>query len=63
MSETVDIHNYDDIIDLPHYFPPDRVRMPRQQRAAQFMPFSALKGYDAALDNVQREIESEFGDR
>lgn len=63
MSEGYDIHNYEDIIDLPHYFPPDRVRMPRQQRAAQFMPFSALRGYDAALNKVQREIEAQFEDR
>lgn len=63
MKESFDIHNYDDIINLPHYFPPDRVRMSRRQRAAQFMPFSALKGYGEALDKVQREIEDQYEDR
>lgn len=63
MNKTDDIHNYDDIIDMPHYFPPDRVRMPRQQRAAQFAAFNALRGYGEALDKVQRQIEAEYEDK
>lgn len=60
MKRIDDIHCYDDIIDLPHYFPPDRVRMPRRQRAAQFAAFNALRGYGEALDKVQREIEESY---
>ena len=60
MINDKDCHDYDDIINLPNYFPPDRVRMPRRQRAAQFAAFNALRGYGEALDKVQREIEESY---
>lgn len=63
MKDTFDIHNYDDIMNLPHYFPPDRARMPRRQRAAQFIPFSALKGYGEAIGKVQIEIDKQYENR
>ena len=40
---------YDDIIDLPHPEPQTHPRMPMRDRAAQFAPFAALTGYDAAI--------------
>ncbi len=44
---------YDDIINLPHY-EPKHPRMPLQNRAAQFAPFAALKGYGAAMTEATR---------
>ena len=42
-------HDYDDIINLPHYEPKHHPRMSMWNRAAQFAPFAALTGYDAAI--------------
>lgn len=58
-------HEYDDIIHLPHYVSPDRPHMPMTDRAAQFSPFAALTGYDAAiletarLTDLKRELTEE----
>ena len=40
---------YDDIIHLPHYEPKRHPRMPMAARAAQFAPFAAVAGHDAAI--------------
>ncbi|RSX58148.1 ImpB/MucB/SamB family protein [Bifidobacterium samirii] len=48
-------HRYDDIIDLPHPDPKRRPRMPIANRAAQFMPFAALAGYDDVLRRAAGE--------
>ena len=48
-------HRYDDIIDLPHPEPRRRPRMPIANRAAQFMPFAALAGYDDVLRRTAGE--------
>lgn len=45
---------YDDIINLPHHTSPTRRRMPLYDRAAQFSPFAALTGYDAAITETAR---------
>ena len=45
---------YDDIIDLPHPEPQTHPRMPMRDRAAQFAPFAALTGYDAAIRETGR---------
>ena len=37
---------YDDIIHLPHHRSRTRPHMSMHNRAAQFMPFAALTGYD-----------------
>ena len=42
-------NDYDDIINLPHYEPKHHPRMTMWNRAAQFAPFAALTGYDAAI--------------
>ena len=48
------IENYDDIIDLPHHVSATRPQMPMTDRAAQFSPFAALTGYDAAIKETGR---------
>lgn len=40
---------YDDIIDLPHHVSATRPQMSMTDRVAQFSPFAALTGYDAAI--------------
>lgn len=45
---------YDDMLDLPHPAPRRHPRMPRGSRAAQFAPFSALTGYEAAVREAAR---------
>ncbi len=47
-------HEYDDIIDLPHHVSAERPQMPMLDRAAQFSPFAALTGYDAAIEETAR---------
>ena len=47
-------HDYDDIINLPHYEPKHHPRMSMWNRAAQFAPFAALTGYDAAIQESNR---------
>ena len=47
-------HEYDDIINMKHYSSPNRPRMSRVKRAAQFAPFAALTGYDAAVAETAR---------
>ena len=46
--------NYEDIINLPHHESTRHPKMPALDRAAQFMPFSALTGHDAAVMETQR---------
>ena len=48
---------YDDIIDLPHHVSEKRAPMPMVNRAAQFSPFAALTGYDAAIKETGRLTE------
>ena len=47
-------HEYDDIIHLPHHVSADRPHMPLADRAAQFAPFAALTGYEAAIRETAR---------
>lgn len=54
MSGKFDLHNYDDIIDLPHHVSPNRRRMSNLERGAQFSPFAALTGYEAAVEEAAR---------
>lgn len=48
---------YRDIIDLPHHVSNKRPQMPRLNRAAQFAPFAALTGYDAAVTETARTTD------
>lgn len=45
---------YDDLLHLPHHTSSTRPRMPMVDRAAQFSPFAALTGYDAAVKETAR---------
>lgn len=45
---------YDDIIDLLHPTSENHPRMPIADRAAQFSPFAALTGYEAAVRETAR---------
>jgi hypothetical protein len=45
---------YDDIINLPHHVSATRPRMSRENRAAQFSPFAALTGHEAAVAETAR---------
>lgn len=45
---------YDDIINLPHHESAKHPKMPALDRAAQFQPFSALTGHDAAVRETGR---------
>lgn len=49
-----DIHEYDDIINLPHHQSPTRQHMSVRDRAAQFSPFAALVGYGDAVKETAR---------
>lgn len=46
--------NYEDIIHLPHHTSDRHARMSRLDRAAQFAPFAAVVGYDAAIKETAR---------
>lgn len=46
--------DYDDIINLPHPISKTRPQMSLKDRAAQFSPFAALTGYDAAIKETGR---------
>ena len=49
-----DTHKYDDIIHLSHHVSTRHPQMPLSDRAAQFSPFAALTGHDAAIKETQR---------
>lgn len=48
---------YDDIIALPHHVSVTRAHMSISDRAAQFSPFAALTGYEAAIKETARLTE------
>ncbi len=45
---------YDDILHLPHHVSEKHPSMSRLDRAAQFSPFAALTGYEAAVEETAR---------
>ena len=45
---------YDDIIHLPHHVSQNHPQMSLRDRAAQFAPFAALTGYEAAVGETAR---------
>ena len=52
-------HQYDDILNLPHPTSKNHPRMSLHDRAAQFSPFAALTGHEAAIKETAR-ITDEF---
>ena len=55
---------YGDILNMPHHVSATRPQMPMSDRAAQFSPFAALTGYDAAIKETGRltDIKIELDD-
>ena len=49
---------YDDMLHLPHHISKTRNPMSMEDRAAQFSPFAALNGYDAAIRETGRLTDS-----
>ena len=49
--------NYDDIMHLPHHQSKTRPHMSNYDRAAQFSPFAALKGYDDEIAETARATD------
>ena len=50
-------HKYDDMIDMPHHVSSKHPHMSLLDRAAQFSPFAALTGHDAAIKETARLTE------
>lgn len=48
---------YEDIIHLPHHVSERHQQMSMTARAAQFAPFAALTGHDAAIREASRETD------
>lgn len=51
---------YKDIINLPHHVSETRAQMPMRSRAAQFLPFAALTGYDETLRESARRTREKI---
>lgn len=51
-------HPYEDILNLPRPTAHVRPSMSRQDRAAQFAPFAALTGHDAAIRETARTTQT-----
>lgn len=51
-------HKYDDIINLPHHVSKRHPQMSLMNRAAQFSPFAALTGHEAAIQETARLTDS-----
>ena len=49
---------YADIINLPHHQSTKHKHMSLQDRAVQFAPFAALKGYDDEIKETARQTDS-----
>ena len=60
MNQRVFNNNYEDLIGLAHHVSPTRNRMSMLDRAAQFSPFAALTGHDAAILETARLTESKI---
>lgn len=54
------MHKYDDIIRLPHHVSTVHPQMSVYDRAAQFSPFAALTGHEAAIRETARLTEQEM---
>ena len=53
-------HPYADLLDVPRPTQHIRPPMPRQDRAAQFAPFAALTGHNAAIRETARVTQSQI---
>lgn len=55
--QNTDKHRYDDMLDMEHPTSRTHPRMSVQERAAQFAPFAALTGHEAAISETARRTE------
>ena len=53
-----DIHNYDDIINMPRHISSKHPQMKIIDRAAQFAPFAALTGHKESINDASRITDS-----
>ena len=58
--ENQDNHRYDDIINLPNPTSKKHPRMSLYDRAAQFSPFAALTGHEAAIKETARQTDEKM---
>lgn len=54
------MRRYEEIINLPHHLSERHARMSMLDRAAQFSPFAALFGYDAAIEETARLTDTKI---
>lgn len=54
---------YDDIIDMPHHVSVKHPQMAIEDRAAQFSPFAALTGHEAAIRETARMAEEKIREK
>ncbi len=54
---------YEDMLDMPHHVSDKHPHMSLTDRAAQFSPFAALTGYEAALEETAKKKEKQMEDR
>ena len=54
------MNKYDDIINMERPISKKHAPMPLENRAAQFMPFAALTGYDDAVEETARLTSSKI---
>ena len=57
---TEESNPYADIIDLPHHVSHRHPQMSMEKRAAQFSPFAAMVGHDAAIQETARLTEEKL---
>ena len=53
-----DIHNYDDIINMPRHISSKHPQMKIIDRAAQFAPFAALTGHKESINKASQITDS-----
>ena len=54
------IDKYEDIINLPHHVSKKHPQMSLYERSAQFAPFAALTGHEAAINETARLTNSKM---
>lgn len=60
MSEPDNPDRYDDMLNLPHHVSTVHPHRSIADRAAQFSPFAALTGYEAAIEETARITDKKF---
>ena len=58
-KEAAGMQLYQDMLYLPHPVSQKHAAMPRRDRAAQFSPFAALTGHEAAIKETARLTEEQ----